>query len=222
MLVCGTAPEGPAVVRPGVLTYSRIRNLETGEQQRFTVIVTDVGDIRQQVKITQFNGMVVYQQDVPTGGIVGIRTVACDDLTCSGLSDVKQSVPGLGRKARWEWNLVAGAPGLGLITLRVDTYDMGSTQTLSEELIDIPIKVTPTPAFNDNQRRAKIAGTTRSAIGYIETIGSVAAAVVSVGGLVGWIVMKRRERKVEAFKSSKVLRPPGNNRRKKASRKRRR
>ena len=57
----------------GVLTYSPIGSLKTATTTQFTVIVTDVGRGAQQGPVTTYNGMVVYQQDVPTGGVVAVR-----------------------------------------------------------------------------------------------------------------------------------------------------
>jgi hypothetical protein len=169
--------------------------MKTGDTGQFEVTVTDVGRGPQLVQLTAFNGMSVFQQDVPTGGIVGVRIVSCVNLTCSSESDQTQPVLSRGQRAQWWWNVTAGAPGPALITLRADTYDQGSALSLSEEIVHVTISVTATPAYNQQQHHRKMAATARSLVGDIATIGSVASAVGAVGAIVGWLVMMRRKGK---------------------------
>jgi hypothetical protein len=179
----------------GVLSYSPIGSLKTAATAQFEVTVTDTGKGPQLARLADFNGMTVYQQDVPTGGIVGVQIVTCGNLTCASLSDPRQPVLVKGQQANWFWSITAGTPGPALITLRADTYDQGSTQTLKTEIINVKVNVIPTPAFNNQQTHKKIAGAAKSVTGDIETIGSVAGSIVAVGGIVGWLYVKRRKGK---------------------------
>ena len=55
----------------GILAYSQIGSLKTGATTQFEVSVTDVGRGPQRAQLTDFDGMTVYQQDVPTYGLAG-------------------------------------------------------------------------------------------------------------------------------------------------------
>jgi hypothetical protein len=118
----------------GVLTYSPIGSLQTGASVEFSVKVLDVGKGPQQGRVRDFNGMSVYQQDVPTGGMVGVQIVGSQNVTWTGESSVQQPVLRQGQDAIWYWSITAGSPGPAEITLRADTYDRGSGQELSEEI----------------------------------------------------------------------------------------
>jgi hypothetical protein len=179
----------------GALSYSPIGRLKTGSATRFRVTVTDVGRGPQLVRLTRFDGMNVYQQNVPTRGIVGVQMVTCGNLTCRSQSGLRQPVLFRGQRADWFWSITAGAPGPALITLRADTYDQGSTQSLSEEIINIDVTVVPTPAFTRQQHRQKVAAAAKGIVGDVETIGSIASAVAAVGAIAGWIVMMSRRRR---------------------------
>jgi hypothetical protein len=178
----------------GVLSYSRIGSLATATTASFEVTVIDVGNGPQLAQVTEFNGMDVYQQDVPTGGIVGVQIVNCANLTCTSESNLMQPVLEKGQQADWLWTITAGTPGPALITLRADTYDQGSTQTLSEEVINVNVKVFSTSAFNQQQSHKKIVAVAKNVYGGIEVAGVVAGAVLAVGGIVGWIIMMARKR----------------------------
>lgn len=179
----------------GVFSYSKIGNLKTAAIVRFKATVTDAGRGEQLAPLQQFDGMTVYPADVPTGGIVGVQIVTCENLICQSLSDLKQPVLLQGEHADWYWNIIAGVPGHAVITLRVDTYDQGSTQTLSSEIINIDVNIVSTPAFTSQQNQEKIANAAKGITGDIETIGSIATAIVAVGGIIGWLAVKRRKRR---------------------------
>ena len=181
----------------GVLSYSRIGSLDTAATTQFDVVVTDVGRGPQEIQLTDFNGMTVYQQDVPTGGDVAVRMVACENLTCDSESGNPQPVLYKAKPGEWFWRITAGAPGPALITLRADTYDLGSTESLSEEIINVDVNIVPTPSSIAEKHHQKIAAAARSVVGGIETIGSVAGAVVAVGGIVGFIAVQGRKRKAK-------------------------
>lgn len=187
----------------GVLTYSQTGNPKTGTTIQFEVTVTDVGRGPQLSRVTESRGMNVYQQDVPTGGIVGVQIIKCANLTCSSESSVRQPVLYQGQTATWWWSITAGTPGPAMITLRADTYDRGSAQSLSEEILTVTPEIVPTPAFNRQQSHKKLASATNSVIGDIEKIGSVAGAVVAVGGVVGGVVawIRKRRKGQEATKA---------------------
>lgn len=179
----------------GLLAYSPIGTLKTGASADFEVIVVNVGRGPERTIVTKVDGLLVYQQDVPTGGIVSVEAVRCQNVTCDSESSPAQPVLLLGYRAIWLWQITAGTPGPAEIILRADTYDQDSQQTLSEEIIPVTGKVVPTAAFNQQQSHKKIANLTKSGVDLIVTIGSVATAIVAVGGLIGWLVMKRRRGK---------------------------
>ena len=177
----------------GVLTYSPIRSLETSATTDFKAVVTDIGQSpRRTTRLTEYRGMVVYQQDVPTGGIVGIEIVDCENLKCLSESSSKQAVLSRGDSATWHWRISAGTPGAAEIVLRADTYDQGSNQTLSEEIIQVSMKVSATIAYTHQQNNGKIARVTTSIVGDIETAGAIAGAILAVGGVVGLAAKKKR------------------------------
>ena len=194
----------------GVLAYSPIGSLKTAAITQFEVVVTDVGRGRPTAQLATYNGMTIYQQDVPTGGIVGIQIVGCENLTCQQQSSARQPVLVRGDSAVWIWQITAGMPGPAKITLRVDTYDQGSAQTLHEEIFPVNAEVTPSPAYNHEQRHQAITSMAKSIAGDIVTIGSVATAILAIGGVVGWVVADRRsQRKTNRRKKGKNGRPPG-------------
>jgi predicted RNA-binding protein with TRAM domain len=179
----------------GVLAYSPIASLKTGTSTTFDVTVTDVGRSAQEATVTEVNGKVVYQQDVPTGGIVGIQIARCQNLTCDSESSATQPVLSPGDKATWSWQITAGRPGPAEIKLRVDTYDQGSRQTLSEEIVPVAAKVVPTAAWNQQQSHKKISNATKSGVNLVVTLGSLAGAIVAIATIVGWLVNRGRRRK---------------------------
>lgn len=194
----------------GLLAYSPIRLLDTAATTQFEVIVTDVGRGPQHGYVTEYKGMAVYQKDVPTGGIVGVQIVGCEDLTCHGDSSAAQPVLALGDSATWYWQITAGVPGIAGITLRVDTYDQGSQQTLSEELFSVGAKVVPTASYDHQQSHTKITSAAKSVVTGIGTVGSIAAAILAVGGLVGWIITKQwKGRKTKGRRRSKKAQRTG-------------
>ena len=178
----------------GVLTYSPIGSLKAADTTQFEVVVTDVGRGPQHAQFTKYNGMTVYQQDVPTEGIVGVQIVGCENLTWQQQSSPKQPVLARGDFATWDWQITAGMPGPAKIILRVDTYDQGSEQILHEEILRVNAEVMPSPAYKHQQRRKVIAGMAKSIVGDIVTIGSVATAILAIGGVVGWVAVNRRNR----------------------------
>jgi hypothetical protein len=178
----------------GVLSYSPLGRPKTGATVQFEVSVTDTGKGPQLVRLTSFGGMTVDQQDVPTGGVVGVQIVTCDDLTCDSMSDLRQPVLSKGQQAIWLWNVTAGTPGPALIMLRADTYDENSGLTLSTEYVTIKASVVATSAYTAQQHHKKILGIATSATGVIVTIGSVAGAIVAVGGIVGWVINRRKSK----------------------------
>ena len=177
----------------GVLTYSRIRSLKTAAMTQFKVVVTDIGRGPQLGQVTESNGMAVYQEDVPTGGIIGVQIVRCQHLTCQSESSPRQPVLVPNGNATWYWRITAGTPGPAEIILRTDTYDQGSDVILSERIVHINVKVVPTTAYRNRQEHAKITGTTKSIVGDILTIGSVATSILAIGGIVGWFIAHSRK-----------------------------
>lgn len=179
----------------GVLAYSPIGSLKTGNSTAFDVSITDVGRGAQETTVTKVGGQAVFQQDVPTGGIVGIKIVDCQNLMCDSESSVTQPVLSRGDKATWWWQITARRPGSAEIKLRVDTYDQGSQQTLSEEIVPVAAKVVPTAAWEKQQSQKNISNATKSGVNLVVTLGSLAGAIVAVGTVVGWLVNRARKRK---------------------------
>jgi hypothetical protein len=66
---------------------------------------------------------------------------------------------------------------------------------LQEEIVYVHGWVYATSAFNQQQTHQKIANVTKTGVNLVETIGAVAGAIVAVGGLIGWLIMKARKRK---------------------------
>jgi hypothetical protein len=120
------------------------------------------------------------------------------------MSGVKQPVLFKGQHSEWYWLITAGSPGPALITLRADTYDVGSAVVLSEETISINSTVVPTPSYNKAQSHKKLVSAVRSVLGGILAIGSIATALVAVGGIVGWIVKKRGKNKARRKREAKA------------------
>jgi hypothetical protein len=178
----------------GVLTYSPMASLETAAITQFKVVVTDVGRGPQRTKLAKSNGMDVYQQDVPTGGAVSVQIVGRENLTCQQESSLKQVVLTPGSYATWNWQVNAGKPGLAKLIVRLDTYDRNSSQTLHEEMFPINVQVIPTAAFRYQQRRTAIASVVKAISKDVVTIGSMATAILAVGGVMGWVMASRRNR----------------------------
>jgi hypothetical protein len=191
----------------GVLSYSPLGRPKTGATVQFEVSVTDTGKGPQLVRLTSFGGMTVDQQDVPTGGVVGVQIVTCDDLTCDSMSDLRQPVLAKGQQAIWLWNITAGTPGPALIMLRADTYDENSGLALSTEYVTIKANVVATSAYTAQEHHKKILGIATSVTGAIVTIGSVAGAIVAVGGIVGWAISRRKSNKRPSNKRPSNKRP---------------
>lgn len=179
----------------GALAYTPISGLKTAKTSRFKVVVIDTGRGPETAVFSEFGGMSVAHDDVPTGGIVAVQIAACFNLTCDSMSSPKQPVLQQGMQATWLWQITAGTPGPAQITLRVDTYDQGSGQTLAEEFVFVNGRVAATAAFNQQQSHKKIVAVTKTGVNAVATIGSVAGAIVAVGAIIGWFVNRARKRK---------------------------
>jgi hypothetical protein len=178
----------------GVLTYSPMTGLKAAAVTQFKVVVTDIGRGAQRTKLAKSNGMDVYQQDVPTGGAVSVQIVGCEDITCQQESALKQLVLTPGSYATWDWQITAGKPGLAKLIVRLDTYDRNSGQTLHEEMFPINVQVIPTAALRYQQRRTAIISVVKAISQDVVTIGSMATAILAVGGVMGWVMASRRNR----------------------------
>ena len=185
----------------GMLEYSWILDLEAGTSTQFRVVVLDVGKGPEKEQFfaagasARISGRwVITRQNVPTGGIVSLQILGCENLTCHSESSLRQPVLQQGQLAVWYWRITAGKPGPAMITLRADTYDQGSAQTLSEEIVQAPGYVTSTAPFEQQQNQNEIVDVVKSTVRDIVTIGSVATAIAAVGGVVGWLFARRRKR----------------------------
>src|ERR1700744_1705448 len=177
---------------PGRLTYSPIGTIKTTATIQFEVVVTDVGRGLQRASLTKSNGMALYQQDVPTKGVIEAQIVDNDNLTWRQESSSRQLVLGPGDSATWVWEVTAGAPGPAKLILRLDTYDRGSGQTLHEEMLRVDGEVVPSAAYKNQKRLKEIGSVVKSAVGDIVAAGSVATAILAVGGVAGWIAANKR------------------------------
>jgi len=199
----------------GVLTYSPLGTLGTSAISQFKVVVTDVGRHPQHVQFASYHGMAVYQPDIPTGGLVGVRIVGGENLKWQQQSSPEQEVLARGASATWYWQISAGMPGPAEITLRVDTYDQGSGQTLHEEMFRVSGNVTPSPAYQHQQHHKMIAGMAKGVAGGLVKIGSVATAILAMGAVAGRVAARRRNwSKMDGRKKDQRRRPRGSRNRK--------
>jgi len=194
VLFRATLLDNKASLDRGVLSYTPLSHIKTATVSQFKVVVTDVGRGPQTASIIRFHGMQVFQEDVPTGAIVGIRAVICDNLTCQGESTTRQPVLAPGQRATWYWQITGRKPGRAEIVLRTDTYFLNSSVSLISRIVYVYGRVHATAAFNQQQTGRKIANVTKTGINLIETIGSVAGAILAVGSVVGWLVVRARRK----------------------------
>ncbi|MGA2830760.1 MAG: hypothetical protein ABSF03_32130, partial [Streptosporangiaceae bacterium] len=179
----------------GALTYTPIRKLKADASSNFQVVVTDLGKGAGYQVVDTANGMTVFQQDIPTGGNVGIRVVNSSDVTCEAESSTVQPILAKGETATWWWRITAGMPGPAAVTLEVNTYDQDSEQILSEEHVHATGTVQPTTASKRQQTNEVIGSVTHSGVNIIETIGTLAGSITAVAGIAGAIFAWRRQRK---------------------------
>lgn len=148
--------------------------------------VTDVGRHAETAALPSYRGWVVYPDDVPTGGILGVR-VTCTDVACAAQSTTRQPVLTQGESVTWFWQLSAQAPGTAHIWLVATTYDQNSNISLHETSpIEITVQVTATPGY----WATKIGNFTKGLIGLVGFGALVTAA--------GWIWRRLRKKKQSA------------------------
>jgi hypothetical protein len=169
-----------------MLKYQAPRLLATGAEADLTVQVTDLGRRAETAALPSYHGWVVYPDDVPTGGILGVRAT-CSDLACAAQSTTRQSVLAPGETVGWSWQLSAQAPGTAHIWLVATTYDQNSNISLHEtNPIEITVVVTATPGY----WATKIGDWTKGLIGLVGFGALVTAA--------GWIWRRLRKKKQAA------------------------
>lgn len=167
----------------GMLKYQAPRSLATGAEADLTVQVTDLGRHAQGSARPSYRGWAVYPDDVPTGGILGVRAT-CSDLACAAQSATRQPVLVPGESAGWFWQLSAQAPGTAHIWLVVTTYDQNSNISLHETApIELTVQVTATPGY----WATKIGNWMKALIGIVGFGALVTAA--------GWIWRRLRKKK---------------------------
>jgi hypothetical protein len=177
----------------GVLAYSPLSSLKTGQASTFSATVTDTGTGPQTVTVSTYDGMTVARQDVPTGGIVSVQIVGCQDLSCRGQSPVRQAVLARGDHATWVWAITAGQPGTAQIILQADTYDQNSSTALASEVMTITSTVIPTGSFTFQRRKHDVAAVTSAGLSVLDKLGIAAGAILSIGTIVGWFLARRKK-----------------------------
>lgn len=133
----------------GVLLYQVPGTLNTGAQAYLSVEVADIGKgANGGSPWPAASNWVLYPQDVPTGGVVGL-TATCEGLKCAAQSQERQAVPSFESAASWFWHITAQNPGVAHIYLDATTYDLNSDVVLhqTEPPIEITVLVSPTPGY---------------------------------------------------------------------------
>jgi hypothetical protein len=172
----------------GVLTYPEPPTLKTDRPFMLSVTITDTGKhprgTMSAARYSSDTRLVVYPNNVPTGGIVGVK------MTCGRLAIV-----GTGNSQSWTWNLTPLRSGQQFATITVDTYDGTGNTILSQEIIVVGLQVEEGPwyaSIDDWWGSVRNFATTTA--GVIVTIG---AAVTTIAGGVAW-VQRRRAGKAKA------------------------
>jgi hypothetical protein len=178
----------------GVMAYSPLSQLKTGQDVTFTVTVTDTGTGPQTIAVSSYHGMTVARQDIPTGGIVSVQIASCQNLTCHSESPARQAVLLQGDQASWNWTITAGQPGPADLTLVADTYDRNTSVALaSVGPVLVTGTVAPTVASQRRQRQHEVATVTNAGLSVLDKAGIAAGAIVSIGTVVGWFLARRKK-----------------------------
>jgi hypothetical protein len=188
------------VLDRGVLTYSELGTLYTDESTEFSVSVTDIGKTppKQTIpaqEVSKIVGRVVYPQNVPTGGYVGVHITSCHNLSCQSQSATRQAVAVIDQVAWWYFLITTETPGRSLISLTADTYDGTSTNVLKEETILVSVNVQAAKSYQPPSSAAAAGPVTNSGgpstpvwvwvtigVGLIGALGAIAAALIGKAG----------------------------------------
>ena len=179
----------------GVLGYQAPATMAAGSDATLVVEVTDVGKGKAGTTPPPA-GFVYVNQDVPTGGLVGVQAT-CQDVACGPESPERQPVLKSGDTGNWSWSLAAQSPGTAHVVLVATTYDQGTSTPLHvTSAIDIPITVTATPGYWVSE-----AGSwTKGVLGFIG-FGAIATGAQ-------WLWRHRRKRKKDAPADPKEPKEP--------------
>lgn len=189
----------------GVLAYTPIKTLETGQSTSLYAFVTDIGkrapkQTASVSEVSKESGLTVYPYDVPTGGIVSLH-VTCSNLQCQEMTAARQAVVIVGQPVEWVWFVTASSPGPAMITLAADTYDQLTDTVLREETVQISVIVQATAAYK--HRRAAAAtpatGSGGGGNGGVVLGGIFAIIAAAVGAIITRVQFgKRKKRRHEA------------------------
>lgn len=151
----------------GVLTYSELGVLRTGEVARFSVSVTDIGkNPSKSMSASETSAVIgrgVDPNDVPTGAYVSVQ-VSCTNISCDSQPS---SVPHLpvfvtGQSAWWYWQITAPSqPGHAQITISEYAYEGLSATAVLGQLnppLTISLTVKPSKAYRPPSPKANLAG----------------------------------------------------------------
>ena len=204
----------------GVLSYSRLGTMKTGESEDLKVSVTDVG--RYQKPFTAaferaaLRGEVIDPAHVPTGGEVQVRIAECVSLTCDPILGGKQVVVDVDQPVTWEWNITAKGPGRGHITLTEVLYNANTSVVLkAARPVRIGVKIVATPKFRHSQavtkqdqaeqrHHSRLVNDGNTAVMVTSILGSLAGVGAMVAAFLGL-----RSRKKKTQKRNKRNKPAG-------------
>lgn len=160
----------------GVLSYQVPVTMATGGSAILTVQVTDIGKAANgTAPMPGVTGWVYAPQDVPTGGVVGIRA-SCDGLSCDAQAPERQPVLTPGRAGNWFWQLSAQNPGTARILLFPTTYDQNTNIALR---VPQPVEITVTVTATSGYWLTKTANWVQALIGLVG-VGAIITAVQAV------------------------------------------
>jgi energy-converting hydrogenase Eha subunit C len=133
----------------GVLAYSALTTVPVRQVASFEVEVTDVGRGPETSAFTrQSRGWVIDQQNVPTGGTVGVGLACGAGVTCvPRTSPARQAILGPGRSATWTWNITARSPGDDEILITAISYRDNSRVVASQTAVAAVVNVRSTPLY---------------------------------------------------------------------------
>jgi hypothetical protein len=179
----------------GVLAYQVPVTMATGGSATLNVTVTDIGETANgTASMPHVTGWVYDPQDVPTGGIVGVRA-SCDGLSCDAQAPERQPVLSRGQAGNWFWQLSAQNPGTARILLVPTTYDQDTNIPLH---VSQPVEITLTVTATWGYLLAKTANWVKALIGLVG-VGAIITAVQAL-----W----RRQRKRKKTGADEKPAPP--------------
>jgi len=177
----------------GQLEYLMPPTLLTNRPFLFTVTVTDLGKHpHSRMTIKEYMGVaggllgvVIYDHNVPTGGILGLSLTCPSTLYCQAIGDARQAIVGTGSDGSWSWNITPLRPGATSAIITAMTYDGTSNFVLAEEDIPVSLEIQE-GAWSDSLDTWWGTTTTfaTTTAGQITTLGG---AVTVIAGGVAWV-----------------------------------